>query len=342
MQVQMGSTDSWFSRQCSAVIGVMVSCFVIAVALKSAESSVLTLSVLAKSLGILEANARTDPLLALRTQFDLLQNFCTQILGRGDWTSIEIRPRSLPFGAKIKYFMTVAVANVSVIVPTLNEEKYLSRCLNSLRGQLYSKPFEIIVVDGGSHDGTVRIAKDLADKVLLEPNRPVGAARNLGAEAAEGDILAFIDADTVASKNWLSVIEQAFADKTIVGVTGPTFPYNGGIRDQITYRLWTIFLQRILLSAGMPHVIGFNCAYRKNLFLKVGGFDEVSVMSEDIRLASKMRRLGRILFEQHMSAMTSPRRFHRFGHGYVAALYLVNGFTTLLLNRSSKSYPAVR
>jgi 4-hydroxybenzoate polyprenyltransferase len=65
-------------------------------------------------------------------------------------------------------------------------------------------------------------------------------------------------------------------------------------------------------------------------------------MSEDIKLAHKIRRYGKIKFDRHMSALTSARRFRRYGRTYIAGLYIMNGFSTLLLNRSHSDYPPVR
>jgi glycosyltransferase involved in cell wall biosynthesis len=239
--------------------------------------------------------------------------------------------------------LTVAATDISVIIPTLNEEKYLPRCLKSLVNQTTDRSLEILVIDGGSRDKTVQVARKYADQVLMNPQAPVGAARNLGARVANGNILAFIDADTIANPQWLSTINTAFQrEPRAVGLTGPTLPYDGRLSDSITYRLWTIYLQRILLYLEMPHVIGFNCAYRRAPFLSVGGFDEDSVMSEDIKLAHKIRRYGKIKFEKDMSALTSARRFRKYGHLYLGGLYILNGFSTLLLDRSHSNYPPVR
>ena len=290
----------------------------------------------------LEIYVRLDPSL-FRYQGDFFQNLSGQFLQKGDWASLEIRPRSIPFGTKIRCMIMVSAIDVSVIIPTWNEAEYLPRCLKSLVNQSNKLPFEIIVVDGGSTDETVAIAEKYADVVLLENCRPAGAARNRGAEVAKGDTLAFIDADTVASDQWLTEIALFFrSNPSAVGVTGPTLPYDGDTLDSITYRFWTIYLQKILLSMGMPHVIGFNCAYRRKSFLQAGGFDETAVMSEDILLARKMRRFGRIMFDKEMFALTSARRFQTCGHAYITALYLLNGFSTLLLNKSSKNYPPIR
>lgn len=243
---------------------------------------------------------------------------------------------------KDKLIFVLGFSEISVVVPALNEEKYLPGCLESLANQCYDSEYEVIVVDGGSVDGTVEIAKHFTDRIIANARRPVGAARNEGAKVADGEIVAFIDADTIASRHWLTAIERSFKDPSVIGMTGPTLPSDGTTLDSVTYRLWTVYLQRVLLSMGMPHVIGFNCAYRKNAFLQVGGFDETNVTSEDIGLARKIRRLGRIRFERQMSALTSARRFRKYGHAYITGLYLFNGFSTLLLDRSSKNYPPVR
>jgi len=95
---------------------------------------------------------------------------------------------------------------ISVIIPALNEEKRIEQCLQSLKNQSYGD-FEIIVVDGGSRDGTVEITRRYA-KVIKQKSRTIGGARREGAMVAKGDILAFTDADTILDCNWLSSIEK--------------------------------------------------------------------------------------------------------------------------------------
>jgi hypothetical protein len=311
--------------------------------LRSPDLSVMFVTIIGRFPQTLDPTIHIEGTLFIRSQLDLLQNFTTQLLTRSDWVTVEMRPRPVPIGFKIRCMLTIAATDVSVIVPTLNEGKYLPRCLRSLVDQETNQSTEILVIDGGSSDQTVQIAKKYADKVMIKPNAPVGAARNMGAKAATGDILAFIDADTIANPHWLDSIIEAFHKQPgAVGLTGPTLPYDGRLSDSITYRLWTIYLQRLLLYLEMPHVIGFNCAYRRKPFLSVGGFDEDMVMSEDIKLAHKIRRYGKIRFESDMSALTSARRFRRYGHVYIGGLYLLNGFSTLLLDWSHSNYPPVR
>jgi len=310
---------------------------------RSPDLSGIVVAIVGRFPQTLDPITRLDAVTLVRGQIDLFQSLSTQLMAKGDWVTTEMRPRPVPILFRVRCMITLAATDISVIIPTLNEEKYLPRCLRSLVNQATDRSMEILVVDGGSKDQTAQIARNYADQVLMKPRAPVGAARNLGAKVATGDILAFIDADTIANPQWLDSIDAAFRkEPEAVGVTGPTLPYDGRLSDAITYRLWTIYLQRILLYLEMPHVIGFNCAYRRAPFLSVGGFDEDSVMSEDIKLAHKIRRYGKIKFQKDMSALTSARRFRKYGHLYIGGLYLWNGFSTLLLNWTHSNYPPVR
>jgi 1,2-diacylglycerol 3-alpha-glucosyltransferase len=94
---------------------------------------------------------------------------------------------------------------VSIIIPALNEEKYIEKTLKSVRRQTYPK-IEVIVVDNGSTDRTGEIAKKYANKVIVEEKRGIGIARNRGAKEAKGDILLFLDADTEIEKDCVEKI----------------------------------------------------------------------------------------------------------------------------------------
>ena len=290
----------------------------------------------------LEMNAHLQAMEVLRYQTELLQNLAPRMLAKGELVSLDIGPRQIPFEMRIKSALMVAVCDISVIIPTLNEEKYLPRCLKSLVGQSPKDHAEIIVVDGGSSDRTVELAKEHADKVLVEQDLPVGASRNLGAKHAAGEVLAFIDADTTACDRWLEVTSRTFeTDSEAVGVTGPTLPYEGTRLDKLAYHVATGSVQRLSLKLGRPHVAGFNCAYRKAAFWNAGGFDEDRVLSEDVMLSLRMRHQGRILFNPDMVAHTSLRRIKKYGYPYLTTYYAINAAMMLLFNRTL-GYPQVR
>jgi hypothetical protein len=237
--------------------------------------------------------------------------------------------------------LLLGICEVSVVIPTLNEEKYVPKCLGSLKRQNFDGDFETIVVDGGSGDSTVDLARSTADKVIVYKGRPVGDARNFGARLAESRIVAFIDADTIASRNWLSSIKESLSCKGAVGVTGPTLPYEGSGLDVLAYKVATGWLQRFSMLFGLPHVAGFNCAYRREPFLNCGGFEEGRTLSEDLALSLKMRHEGQLVFNKKMVAYTSTRRVRSYGYVRLALFYLLNDAIFALTGRSLY-YPPVR
>jgi len=324
------------------LFALVTLCVSMVLVLKAPEFWAILIPEFGKFLQLFEINSQLQVASILRYQTELAQNLATQIVSKTQLTSLEIGRRHLPFEIKIKSVLMIAACDISVIIPALNEEKYLERCLDSLVRQCRKNLAEIIVVDGGSSDRTLRIAEDYADSVLIEPGQPVGAARNIGAKEAAGDILAFIDADTLAGKDWLEVIDRTFdSDPEAVGVTGPTLPYEGTQLDRLAYHVATGWAQSLSLKLGRPHVAGFNCAYRKTAFWNAGGFENDRVLSEDVMLSLRMRHQGRILFNPDMIAYTSLRRIKKYGYPYLTTYYAINAAMMLLFDRTL-GYPQVR
>jgi hypothetical protein len=279
--------------------------------------------------------------LVVRSQTEFVQSLTGQMLSRVELSYVEAGSCHLTLGTKIKNIFAIGACDISLIIPTLNEEKYLSKCLESLSRQSRESRFEVIVVDGGSTDRTVEEAKEHSDKVIVKPSA-VGVARNLGAKHAQGEILAFIDADTMACERWIEEIERTFdSSANAVGVTGPTLPYEGTELDKLAYHVATGWAQRLSLRLGRPHVTGFNCAYRRDPFWDAGGFDENRVLSEDVTLSMKMRHQGPILYNPEMLAHTSLRRIKRYGYPYLTTYYAINAAMMLLFGRTL-GYPQIR
>ena len=335
------------SPERSLFVAVVAFCVSLAFIWRTSEFTTILLSCvkLAQSFDL----TRFDTPSFLRTQIELFQNLSAQneliqsvstnMLTKGDWSS-GFRPKGLIF-SRFKMIFLVAATDISVIVPTWNEEGYLQRCLKSLRHQSLKRHYEIIVVDGGSTDRTLEIARSLADKVLVLPGKPVGAARNAGANMAEGTMLAFIDADTMASYTWLEgIIKSLSVNTSVVGVTGPTIPYGGSRFDELMYRVAN-GLERFSFKLGFPHVAGFNSAYKKEAFWKAGGFDANRELSEDVLLSLRIRHHGQILFSPAMVAYTSLRRINEYGYGYLTTYYTINIILLLLFGRNL-SYPKIR
>jgi len=227
--------------------------------------------------------------------------------------------------------------DVSVIVPAFNEEKLIGRCLESLVNQDFSGKYEIIVVDGKSEDKTVKIARKHANRVLISPIRGISFQRNYGAKHSKGKILAFIDADTIAEKDWLSKISENFLESNIVATTGSLYP----LEENAPKKLYCIAnkIQNFLITnLNLPLFWGASCAFNKETFFKIGGFDENLSMSEDHDISLRIKNHGKVIFSNKAVSYTSHRRFKKKS-GWLT--YIIDGFYYLLFKKS-KDYVPVR
>ena len=160
--------------------------------------------------------------------------------------------------------------NVSVIIPTYNEEKDIGNCLSSLKNQSY-KNFEIILVDDGSKDNTLDVAKKFPKvKMIKGEHRGPGFSRNLGAKEAKGNILVFIDADMSFEKDYIkNLIKPIIADKK-GEVIGTTHDYEVAVNIE---NKWSNLWGKIRVSKEQAKDIKIFRAIRKEKFLGLGGFD---------------------------------------------------------------------
>jgi glycosyltransferase involved in cell wall biosynthesis len=205
------------------------------------------------------------------------------------------------------------MVKISVIIPAFNEEKFLGNCLLSLKEQDF-KDFEIIVVDNNSTDKTAEIAKKFGAILVSEKNQGVAFARNKGAKIAKGEILAFTDADTILPKNWLSRIKEEFKnDKNLIAFGGSCEFYSGPISARLASKfLLKPFLFLDKFFSGGFNLMGCNMAMKREVFFKVGGFNEKLKLNEDVEISYRLRKIGKIKFDPNFKVKTSGRRF-RYG-----------------------------
>ena len=227
---------------------------------------------------------------------------------------------------------------ISVIVPTYNEEKNIERCLKSLENQTIPRnKFEVIIVDGQSKDRTVDIAKKYADKVIQQKSKGVGGARNDGVEIARGNIIAVTDADSILFKNWIERVQKNFKEKVVIGTFGFLKPIDfNGVRklEKIIYEI-VFEISNILLilmaKIGYYHLCGSNCAFRRETFLKIGGYSHLPY-SDDIEIMKRLKPFGEIILDKRMRVKYSVRRIKKMGMKKYILLILRNDFITMILN----------
>jgi len=201
---------------------------------------------------------------------------------------------------------------LSVIIPAYNEGRCIRRALISLRRQTI-RDFEIIVKDGGSQDDTVQVARKYADRVVSGPDRSIADARNQGAQHARGDILAFVDADTVVPPKTLERLLQLFdEDRSVVGVSCRKLPIHGDVWDRVLYEF--VNLSTLISSwLGIGGAHGNCMLIRREIFSRVGGFNPEIQLAEEQELVRKARRFGRFVFLLDTCVLEDPRRLRRWG-----------------------------
>jgi glycosyltransferase involved in cell wall biosynthesis len=199
---------------------------------------------------------------------------------------------------------------ISVVIPALNEEKYIGRCLSSLRAQTYpGELYEIIVADNASTDRTSEIAREYGASVAYEAERGVARARHRGAQEAKGEIIAGTDADTVASPTWLEEIARAFrSDETLGAVTGPILLRDGNRLERWFVRYVYNGAMRLSHTFGRGVLEGNNFAVRTRDYWRVGGFNVSLLSAEDMDLGARLSAVTRTIFDPNIIVHVSPRR----------------------------------
>jgi glycosyltransferase involved in cell wall biosynthesis len=164
---------------------------------------------------------------------------------------------------------------LSVVVCTYNGEDDIRECLTALTEQDFDQRYEIIVVDDGSTDSTVeqaRLVKDERIRIISKSqNEGLSAARNSGWEKAEGEIVAYIDDDAVATSEWVRQIYEKY-DEDVHGVGG----YPESYHDDI-YGEYEVARTRLIYGPNAENVEGaggMNMSFRREVLSEISGFDE--------------------------------------------------------------------
>jgi glycosyltransferase involved in cell wall biosynthesis len=205
---------------------------------------------------------------------------------------------------------------ISVVVPVYNEEHYLRECLDAVLAQR-EPVHEVIVVDNGSDDGTLRIVEGYADRVTLlhEPRRGVQHARNRGLDAATGDVIGRIDADTRLTAGWSRAVRETFEDPAVQAATGPVTYYDMALArlvdtgDAVFRRLWS--------RGPIDWLLGANMAIRATAWQRVRpALCSDAGVHEDIDLGIHLHAEGSApVLAAGLRAATSARRIaNRFGY----------------------------
>jgi len=216
---------------------------------------------------------------------------------------------------------------ISVIIPTYNEENNLKRTLIAVKRQICNIPYEIIVADGQSSDNTVSIAEKYA-RVYISPEKGKSSQLNYVVPKSSGDLLIFLDADTLIDEYFLQKIFRIFEKHkkllacsarikyydgraVIFKLGSQTFTITNYFFLNFNMHIWYFF--KTLL--GFPELIGCNIIVRREIFFKVGGFKQLpegligidKVFSDSLIYLTRKMKKGRIRTLNFVSVLTSGR-----------------------------------
>lgn len=208
---------------------------------------------------------------------------------------------------------------LSIIIPTLNEEKYLPLLLKEIKKQNF-KDYEIIVADANSKDKTVKIAKSFGCKIVKGGLPAKG--RNEGAKVAQGDLFLFLDADNVfLPPNFLEKLIKEFKERKLNVASFPVYA-RGNKFDEMAFKISYFWIN--LTQNFLPHAHNSILVKRK-IHERVGGFDEEIKIAEDHAYARAASKFGKFGFIQTEPVFTSFRRFEKDGRFNTYLKYFLAG-----------------
>lgn len=231
----------------------------------------------------------------------------------------------------------------SIIIPTLNEEKFLPKLLASLTEQT-RKDFEVIVVDGSSKDKTVSEAKKFTDTlpflhIMVTKNPSLPKQRNLGAKAARGEWLVFVDADSIFLPYFIDRSIEFIKEQTPKLFTTWCRPDNDDPKDAVHTLFYNMYVEATLIFKK-PLTPGPLTIIHRDAFDAVHGYDEAHAFNEDVDLGLRLYKIGiHLSILRETLYVWSLRRFRKEGTLKVLNQYVISLFPILLFNRSMKWMP---
>ncbi len=241
---------------------------------------------------------------------------------------------------------------ISLIIPAYNEESMIANCLKSVLASDKAFDTEVLVINNASRDRTEEIARSFEGvRVITENQKGLTKARQCGLRNSTGDVLLYIDADTIVPPQLIRIVGQRFSiDHQLVGMSGPYKYHDWHAFGRFILWLyhWTLVpmtqlvFNRLLAKGSIFY--GGNFAARKSALEKIGGFDTtLEFWSEDTQIGRRLRRVGMVKFFHDAYVFTSARRYYEEGLFRVLIRYTMNYLWDILFHKPfTKGYRDVR
>ncbi len=202
--------------------------------------------------------------------------------------------------------------HISVVIPAYNAASTLPDCLRALSRQVdLPAPFEVLVIDDGSNDGTSDVVRQFLARqplragfqstlrLLQQPHVGAAAARNRGIQAARGELIFFTDADCVPADGWLAAMARPFEQPQVIGCKGIYATQQRELVARFAQVEYEVKYQALKSRQAIDFVDTYSAGYRRSALLAAGGFDSSfpGASVEDVELAFRLSKLGhRLIF----------------------------------------------
>ena len=209
------------------------------------------------------------------------------------------------------------------MIPAFNEVDNIASCIKAASDQTINRAdYEIVVVDNDSSDQTAEAARRAgADRVVVETHRGTNYARQRGLEECSGDVIAFLDADSMPPRDWLERAEIKLRNPHVKAISGPCdYGFTGlpWLVDLIYARHFIPRVDRMLFFVFRKRagaLMGGNFVASRATLDAIGGFPPFTFHGDDSAVAMLIsRKVGRVVFDGDFRVKSLPRRFEREGH----------------------------
>ena len=215
---------------------------------------------------------------------------------------------------------------ISIVIPALNEEKYLPKLLDCIKSQSYTD-YEVIVADADSKDSTRKIA--LKNGCRIVKGGMPAEGRNNGARIAKGNLIVFLDADVQFGKDFLKNSVEEFKKRNLSVAGFRLLPLGNNILDRAFFHIfnsWTMSTEFFY-----PNAAGAGIMCKKELHEKVNGFDQTIKLSEDMDYVKRCGKKGKFRILRSPRLYVAMRRFDTEGRIKVGFKLLMSALHRIFL-----------
>ncbi len=230
--------------------------------------------------------------------------------------------------------------DISVIIPTMNEEKCIGRTLKSLKEQSFGGKYEIIIGDGGSKDRTKAICRKYGAKFVVEPKPTISAGRQKACAIAKGKIIVSTDADIKADKEFLKAVWESYNGN--VATYGPIYALDGDWLQAFGTDFVFNWYMRLANALGVTIAAGSNVSFRRKDFEAIGGWNTDLVMAEDLDILKRLKARGKLRFTPKAKVRVSTRRVKGWGYRKFLWHHITNAWKYMTTGKSHDEYEQVR